>query len=304
MPGVFTGAWDFDGGNLERSVGVGTLEYADAEVTAGLTTFETSDDTNVPHISGQPAKYMRVPAFDDPTQGYALTMPSQPVPGEGYLNRYTMAWDALIVNDLNWTPFFNSDPNNNNDADFYADDTGALGIGALGYSADAVVEPGRWYRIVFAANLVAGRVTVYVDGLPVHTRTGGSLANGRFALYTDRDPGPDIRLFNEGDPSGQYTHELLVNSFAFTSCELSRDQIAALGGPSASGIRLPIPILFQPPVIANDQVSLAWTGGTGPFAVQKKNRLSDAWQTVATSDARSFTETATGQTAFYRIIEP
>ena len=68
----------------------------------------------------------------------------------GYVNQYTMGWDLFVPKPLGWTPLFNSAPDNGNDADFYVDDTGRLGIGALGYSPADALKAGQWHRVIFA----------------------------------------------------------------------------------------------------------------------------------------------------------
>lgn len=301
LPDVVQGTWNFGAEKLGRTSGVGTLEFADGNATASITGFEQGP----PPIGGANAAFMRVPALQDGANGYNLTMPTTPVGTEDSVNRYTMVWDILSPGDINWTPLFNTAPGNGNDADFYISDGGALGIGALGYSADGVVAPDTWYRVAFAANLGAGRVTIYVNGVPVHTRTGGSLAGGRFALYSGLDAGPDIRLFNEGDGSGVYTHELLVNSFAFISREMTPDEISALGGPSVAGVNLPVPsepIQLSIGIESGTTIKLTWTGGNGPFQLQKAE-LGSGWVNLgAATSARTMTDTASGKGAFYRVV--
>jgi hypothetical protein len=232
--------WGFSG-NLSASLGNGVLGYADAP-SASLTTFGTTDGTTVSHIGGQPASYMRVPAFTSGANGYDLTLTSTgPNGGGSYVNQYSIVLDILSPSSINWTPFFNTDPANGNDADFYIAPDGSIGIGALGYSSVGLITPDTWYRVAFVADLGAGNVSYYINGNPVYNRTGASLLDGRFALYSNNDAGPDLRLFNEGDTSGVYTHELLVSGLFFTDAALSGAQIAALGGPSAGGILVPEP---------------------------------------------------------------
>ena len=235
-PAAVSGVWRFEQGNLTTSAGVGQLSYADGAATADLTTFETTDGASTPHIGGKPVKFMRVPAFTEAAHGYALTMPTTPNGGGGYLNRYTMVFDILIPGSVGWTPLFNASPVNANDADFYVSNVGALGIGDLGYSAAETIAQDTWYRVAFAADLGGGKVNYYVNGQLVHARTGGSILDGRFALYTGQDAGPQVLLFSE--PTGSYTHELLLHSFMFTDRRLSADEIKALGGPQPDGIPL------------------------------------------------------------------
>jgi hypothetical protein len=53
---------------------------------------------------------------------------------------------------------------------------------------------------------------------------------------------------------------------------------------------------------ANNQITLSWTGGTGPFLVQKKSSLADAaWANVVTTANRSVDVANVGQAAFFRI---
>jgi hypothetical protein len=232
--------WGFSAGNLNADLGPGTMAYAGA--TAGYTTFGTTDGSSVPHIAGSPATYMRfpqwpTPAANDPTLGYLLNFAgSGPNGSGGYINRYTFILDVLVPGPLNWTPFFNTDPANGNDADWYLASDGSLGIGALGYTAAGVIQGNTWYRIGFTADLGAGDVRYYVNGARVFTRTGASLLDGRFSLYSNLDAGPDLLLANENDTSGNYTRPQVYSAVAFVDQTLSDADFAALGGPNATGI--------------------------------------------------------------------
>ncbi|HWN97219.1 MAG TPA: PEP-CTERM sorting domain-containing protein, partial [Methylomirabilota bacterium] len=81
----------------------------------------------------------------------------------------------------------------------------------------------------------------YVNGTLVKQNSGAGLLDGRWALYSNIDAGPDLLLFNEGDTSGQYTHELYVNSIYFTDRTMTPVELTALGGPNAAGIVVPEP---------------------------------------------------------------
>lgn len=302
-PAVF-GLWNFDARNLARADGVGTLEFADGDVTSGLTAFETTDGTAVPNIGGQAAAFMRVPAFVDRANGYNLTLPSAPNGGGDYVNQYTLIADVLLPGGINWMPFFNTNPDNpsDNDSDFYVSDTGALGIGALGYSANEVIAADTWYRVAFVANLASGRVTYYVNGQAVYTRLGAPLLDGRFSLYSDRDAGPDLRLFNE--PTGSYTHEVLVNSLFFTDRPMSAAELQALGGPTAAGIPAPAPAKSAiTATLEGTTLKLEWTGGSGVVLQKTPSLGAPNWQDVpGTLGASSANETVSGEAGFYRLF--
>ena len=299
------GVWDFASDDLAPTQGNAIMEYADGDDTKNLVSFETTDGNTIPHIGGKQAAFLRLPAFSASANGFQVTLAgSGPNGGGDYINHYSMIWDVLIPEPLNWTPFFNSSASNGNDADFYVDGSGRLGIGALGYAAEGTIEAATWYRIAFAADLGAGTVDYYVDGNPVYASTSGGL-DGRFSLFSDANDGPDILLFNE--PSGSYTHEMLIGSFLITDRTMNAEEIAALGGASANGIQLSSDqgIRISNLQIDGSTIQIQWEGGQGPFQVQKTSSLSEPdWQNVGQStNETSASDTIEGATGFYRIVE-
>ena len=232
--------WTFSQGDLSPSFG-GTMTYADGATTAGLTTFGTTGGA-VPDINGQPATFMHVPALSGMANGYHLTLDSTgPNGGGSYVNQYTVIYDLYVPGALGWTALLNTDPANaaGNDADWYIAPDGSVGIGS--YSSAGVIVPDNWYRIAFAADLAANTLSFYVNGTLVKQTTSPGLLDGRWSLYSNADAGPDLLLFNEGDTSGQYTHELYVNSIYFTDRTMTPAELSALGGPNAAGIAVPEP---------------------------------------------------------------
>ena len=156
--------WNFATGDLAPALGDGLLSYADGAVTSNLTTFGASDGTTVPHIAGYPTRYMRVPAFTSSANGYHVTLNgSTPNGGGAYINQFTIIFDLLIPAPLGWVPLFNTNPQNANDADFFVDANGRVGIGEIGYSPNGTIASNTWHRVAFAANLASNTVTYYVE---------------------------------------------------------------------------------------------------------------------------------------------
>jgi endonuclease/exonuclease/phosphatase family metal-dependent hydrolase len=292
--------WTFDKGNLEAALGNGVMSYADT-ATPALTTFAATDGTSVPHIGGQPASYVSVPAFTAPANGYLLSFgDSGPNSGGAYLNRFTFIFDLFIPGPPGWTALFNTNPLNANDADWYVDPSGSLGISELGYSSTGTVTANSWQRLAFAADLGAGVVTFYRNGTQVRQRTGGSLLDGRFSLYSNLDGGADVLLFNEGDGSGVYTHALYVNSIAFTDRTMNAAEISALGGPRAEGIF----IRRLRAARSGPDVLLTWPGAANTRLQQATALSPPDWKDVATTlGASSYTQPATNTTAFFRLLQ-
>jgi hypothetical protein len=230
--------WTFNDGTLADSFGNGTF----APVGASVPNVVTTNGGTIPHIGGVPAKVLNLPAIASQSDGFNLALNATgPNGGGAYVNQYSIIFDLYSPGAPNWQALFNTDPDNTNDADWYIAPDSSLGIGDLGYSAVNAVQQDAWYRLAFTADLGAGRVTYYVNGSQAFQRTGGSLLEGRYSLYSNLDVGPDVRLFNEGDSSGVYTHDLFVNSVAFVDRELTAAEAGALGGAKAAGILVPEP---------------------------------------------------------------
>jgi hypothetical protein len=295
--------WDFANGDLTPALGNGVLAYADGTVTSNLTTFGTTDGTSVPHIGGKPAKYLHAPAFTGSGNGYHVSFNSSgPNGGGSYINQFTMIFDVLIPGEVNWFAFFNTNPANANDADFYLNSSGALGISAIGYSASGIIAANTWQRIAFAADLAAGTVTYYVNGAPVFT--GSAALDGRHSLYSNLDAGSDLLLFNEGDASGTYTHEVYLSSYLFTDRTMSSAEILALGGPKARGILVPVPPIKVSIGLQASNVELNWTGGDGLYQLQKSvSNTNFSWQNIGgVTSATNALVPIDDSGAFFRVV--
>lgn len=304
--------WRFTNGDLGTALGNGVMDYADSS-TPSLTSFGTTDGSTVPNINGSPAKYMHVPAFTDNLNGYYLYFnDSGPNVGASpSINRYTLVFDILIPSP--WPnpfayliPFFNTDPYNLDDADFYLNSVGQLGIGAGGYSPTNTITSNTWYRIAFVADLSSGStnaLTYYVNGSNVWSRAADGLG-GRWSLYSNEDPGPDLLLFNE--PTGTSTHELYLSSVAFIDRALSADEIAALGGPSANGILVPS---FAPkPTLAAQRAGngavISWPSNYVGYALESKTSLTGStWLPVPGITNNSVNVPTDAGSHFFQLIQ-
>ena len=300
--------WTFDSGTLAAALGTGVMSFA-GPATEGQTGFGLTDGVSVPHMDGQPARYMAVPAFQDKGDGYLLTLPDlAPNGGGSFVNQYTVLMDVLVPGGINWLPFFQTNPANpaGNDADFYLNPNGSIGIGDLGYSAAGLVQSGEWHRIAFAANLGAGAVDIYLDGVPVRQRRGASLRDGRFSLPPTTGGGANLLLFNENYGDGtNYTLDLLVGSVAFVSKTMTGAEILGLGGAQAGGIFVGqstgLPTLAV--AYAAPNVVLTWGARPG-LRLQRSSALAaGSWADVpGTEGTGTYTEAvAAGQSRFYRL---
>lgn len=303
--------WRFTQGDLAADLGNGVMSYADPSSTPGLTSFGTTDGSTVPHINGSPAKYMHLPGFPLDTDGYQLQFnDTGPNGGGAYINCYTLLFDMLVPSP--WeaeyiVPYFNADPYNlsGNDADFYLQSNGSIGIGYTGYSATNVVKADTWSRVTFVADLAANTLTYYVNGTAVKSGAANGL-EGRWSLYSNQDAGPDLFLFNEGDTSGVWTHELYVSSIAFTDKAMSAADLAALGGPSADGIL--VPSLTTQPTMAirtsGGGATISWSTNSIGFALEQAESLTSPQWTPVSGITNNAVEVPTSSAArFFRLAK-
>ncbi len=159
--------------------------------------------------------------------------------GGGYVNQYTLIMDVMFPDRSpsgGWASLYQTNCCNQNDGDWFVNDTGGIGISG---NYGGAIQNGEWHRLALVVDLAAGTFTSFIDGAQVQQNTGEGL-DGRFALYspTDTDSDPYESFFIFADESGDDA-EGYVNSVQFRAAALTAAAIAALGGPSAAGIPVP-----------------------------------------------------------------
>jgi hypothetical protein len=231
-----TGQWDFDNGDLSATIGA-ALEYlgGPAGPTVAATHFGTTTSFGIPDINGEPAKVMRFDGAINPQIGYVVhhrAVPNGDVTATK-VNQWTLIMDINIPN-LEGVQYFSfcqiDNLANANDGDLFANFAGGTaGLGISGsYPKDPPVVAGRWHRITFAVD-AANTISKYVDGVKTADQTGWSGAgfDGRHAML------PTFLLFSDEDGESQLAY---VNSVQYRNYKMTDDEVALLGGPSASGI--------------------------------------------------------------------
>jgi hypothetical protein len=209
--------WDFNG-NLASSTGGANLSAeASALATVAGVTFTTAT------IGGQMAQ---VAAF---TRGtfFRMTHGLAANGGGSYVNQYTLIMDVMFPSrPTGWAVLWQTNPNDANDGDWFVNPSGGLGISSVygGSMAD-----GTWNRIALVVDGIAGTFTSYLNGTSVQQISGVDL-DGRWSL----DPTALLFADENEENAGGY-----VNSVQLRGSALGAVEIAALGGPQATGIPVP-----------------------------------------------------------------
>ncbi len=134
------------------------------------------------------------------------------------VNEYTLQYDFKIAANGVWHAFFQTDINNSNDADFFINTSGNMGVAAVGYGAYQI-NPNEWYRLIVSVKN-GSHFTFYLDGELV--------LNGNIQAVDDRFSLENLLLVfadDDGEDSEIYCSELAIWDQA-----LSSEQAAELGG--------------------------------------------------------------------------
>jgi hypothetical protein len=152
--------------------------------------------------------------------------------GATRVNHWTLIVDILVPNAKNekWLALLQTDPLNTSDADLlvrFANGRG--GIGTTGqYEGKGAMIPGQWHRLAFAVDANFSMLNKYIDGqLFAAQGLPAPALDGRHSL------GPTSLLFADEDGESQPAY---INSIQFRNYTMGEEEIAALGGPDASGI--------------------------------------------------------------------
>ncbi|MEW6158528.1 MAG: hypothetical protein AB1813_13930 [Verrucomicrobiota bacterium] len=310
-----TGQWDFDVANnalnglLAPTIGK-PLQYLDgaAGSTATKTQFGSASSFGLPLINGQDPKVMQVPGDLDRNIGYIMEHLIPPNGGGTRVNQYTLIMDIVVNNAGPGAASLLqiSSVSNQDDGDLFWQGN-QFGQGGGGYNGTGAFTTMQWHRIVASYNMAANPpvVTKYVDGIFQDDWTANqSLDNPRRALL------PTAVLFGDGDQDERRI--MWVSSVQIRSAPLTKAEMEALGGASANGIPVVIATQAPPPPapiditeisVSGATVTVRWSGGRGPFQLQKKASLNDAnWQNIgAPTTDPSATDNITGTSGFYRV---
>lgn len=153
--------------------------------------------------------------------------------GGAFLNRYSLIMDVMFPSrPTGWAALWQTSPANGNDGDWFINPAGGIGISG---SYGGNVPDGTWHRLALVVDTLAGTYNTYINGTPAQQNTGLTI-DGRFSAETTALLLADENQENAGG---------FVNSVQLRPEALTPMDIAALGGPSATGIPTPQPPTLQ-----------------------------------------------------------
>lgn len=185
---------------------------------------------------------------------YTVTHGISPNGGGSQVNKYSVVMDIKIPLSQVWYALYQTNSSNTNDADWFINGDGHMGVGAVGYTTQ-VFSTDEWYRIAISVSN-GDRYDYYIDGEKVLSGTPGSV-DGRFAL------GSKVLFF--ADQNGE-DNTIDVADIKIYSRDLSDSEVASLGGyPHETQAKI-YPYLQSP---TSSSVYVSWSSsGSGNYIVE------------------------------------
>jgi len=183
-----------------------------------------------------------------------------------------------------YNDLFQTDPTNASDADWTINSSGAIGIGAVGYSGASgfTTKANTWYRMVVVVDNGV-RHDIYVDGVEIFKGNQQGI-DGRFSLADT------LLLFAAGNNQDGDDAPINVSTVAIWDIPLTSNEILTLGNawpgsfgdyPKAAG-----PIPADGALHTDTWISLGWRAGD--FAASHDVYFSDNFDDVQDSAEAAF----------------
>lgn len=148
---------------------------------------------------------------------YELSHQILPNGGGTNVNEYSLQIDFKIPANGVWYSFFQTNVDNNDDAELFINTSGKIGVAAVGYS-DLSIIPGEWYRLVVTVKN-GTEFNYYIDGNLILSGVAQTV-DGRFSL------GDKVLIFADND---QEDGDIFCSEIAIWNKCLSVSEVKELG---------------------------------------------------------------------------
>ena len=177
-----------------------------------------------------------------------------------------------------YSDFFQTDPTNVDDADWTINSSGAIGIGAVGYTSayGYTTEADTWYRMVVVVDNGV-RHDVYIDGVEIFQGNEQGI-DGRFSLAET------LLLFCAGNSQDGDDAPINVSAVAIWDTPLSANEILTLGWAGDTFFTQKLASSPAPADGADDVLNSAdLTWAPGEYAATHNVYFGPSWEDVTTA---------------------
>jgi hypothetical protein len=286
----FDGTYADATGRGNNGTAVGTPTFDAGKFGQAVTTTITADNAGDKYVTlGKPAD------LNFGESDFSVSM---------WINYTTATSDPPFVSNKDW------DSSSNIGWGIFAQNGGNPRINATGTprgsgnrydtSATPSIRDGNWHNVV--VSFARGNVTsTYIDGVPV--------AKGALVITGSVDAGFDVNIGNDGTGSyGGTTMTAKIDDVAFWRRALSAQEaetIAFAPGDISTLSPVTAQLKIAAAVRVGDQLNLTVTGASGTARLEKRDSLSaGAWTDVGPITAGATSITISGNTGFFRIVNP
>lgn len=240
--------------------------------------------------------------------GYIMTHGALPNGGGLYVNQFTLIFDLKYPSTSGgFRSLLQTATNNANDGDLFVNGSHGIGISS---QYQGVLAPDEWHRVAFTFDLTKRELGKFLNGTNVLTGPIGSAPLGT-GPYQYLSSGVDGRwsLYEQAllfaDEDGDLAPGV-ANSIQFRVGVLPPEHIALLGGATAAGIpvNLPVPprltVSYSPQF---NEVTVSWPAGVTGFNLESSGEVgaNAVWEPVNEVSNNSATLTASEARRFFRL---
>ena len=239
--------------------------------------------------------------FGDETTGTDFTVSM-------WIKQISQADDQAFISNKDWKS------SNNRGWGIFSQDGGIFRVNLTGPATAtknstkpaATLNDAAWHLVTVAVGR-KGTLDSYFDGVLSSSVPTGTIGN----IDTD-DLGKVVNIGQDG--TGTYTDggaaeiDMVVDDLGIWRRKLTGNEAAAiylrgLAGKSLDQAPVSAGVAFTAPAITAAGIVLNWTGGSGPFLVQGKLGINDAWIDLQTTTARTTTIPTASFAGFFRIVD-
>ena len=227
-----TGQWDFNN-SLAGTIGSQLVLMSNTNANPPSVTFGKTSSYSMPLIDGKDITVAKIPAFsaDYSLRFFSNIFPDGPPSVQDCDNTYTLIFDLLKPKSTaDYISIYQTSNNNSDDGDmFIYSSNNSIGIAG---DYHGIIKDNTWFRLALVFDLEKEKIDKYIDGKLIGTNAVTNGLNARFCI--NNNWGVQSSNFfsdNDGETSDMYVSSIQLRNYSMTA-----DEIAYLGGVSASKI--------------------------------------------------------------------
>jgi len=237
FPTQWTDEWRFIDANPADEVELlsarGVSDLYPAGLTMGSDWLIQNTGFNVPHINGEPGRYIQMNNVYGANRGLRTELQAPGFGGD--IDRWTVIMDLYVTpGQTGWVALVQGNDTNTNQGEIFLNcDTGGFYINGTGQVGTNAWPQGDWFRFVMRGNYTTGAAAIFVDGVEVVSDDDVDAPDWWWGGGTDLG----TWFLTDNGPASE-TGPVACSALALVDDMMGDADIADLGGANAKGIFL------------------------------------------------------------------